>query len=56
MPSKRIPGIEPMSIANMKQNRVSAVETWCEGSGCRHRVGIPLEQVYATPPGVARRA
>ncbi len=56
MPSQRIPGIEPMSIANMKQNRVSAVEAWCEGPGCHHRVSIPLEQVYAIPPGIARRA
>ena len=47
MPSQRIPGIEPMSVANMKQNRVSAVEAWCEGPGCHHRVSIPLEQVYA---------
>ena len=47
MPSQRIPGIEPMSIANMVQNRVSAVGAWCEGPGCPHRVSIPLEQVYA---------
>ncbi len=56
MPSQRIPGIEPMSIVNMIQNRVTAVEAWCEGPGCRHRVSIPLKQVYAMPPGIARRA
>ena len=47
MPGQRIPGIEPMSIANMKQNRVSAVEAWCEGPGCHHRISIPLEEIYA---------
>ncbi len=40
-------GTEAAVIANMKQNRVSAVEAWCEGPGCHHRVSIPLEEIYA---------
>ena len=46
MPHKHTPGIEPMSIANMKENRVSAVAVRCEAPGCYHHVSIPVAKLY----------
>ena len=46
MPHKHTPGIEPMSIANMKENHVSAVAVRCEAPGCYHHVSIPVAKLY----------
>ncbi len=46
MPRKRIPGIEPMSIANMLETGCTAVEAQCEGPSCQHEVSISVVELY----------
>jgi hypothetical protein len=46
MPRKRVPGIEPMSIANMLENGCTAVSAYCEGPGCQHEVSISVVELY----------
>ncbi len=46
MPLKAIPGITPMSLANMVENDGLAVSAKCERQGCGHTVSIPVNGLY----------
>ena len=45
MPLKRLPGVTPMSLANMVYNGGKAIYAKCEG--CNREISIPVEDLYA---------
>ncbi len=47
MPLKPEPGITPMSLANMVENRAKAVMAYCENKDCGRQTSIPVEELYA---------
>ena len=47
MPLKAIPGVTPMSLGNMVENRAKAVLAQCENKDCGRETSIPVEELYA---------